>query len=110
MDTDALEAQLVDGLRPKACYLIPNFSNPSGATLSLRRRRHLSELAERYAFLVIEDDVYRPLRFSGDDLPDIEGPVLRLGSVSKIIAPAFRVGWCSVPEPLLRPMVMAKQA
>jgi 2-aminoadipate transaminase len=110
MDTDALEAKLVDGLRPKACYVVANFSNPSGTTLSLRRRRNLAELADRYDFLVVEDDVYRPLRFHGDDLPVIEGPVLRLGSVSKVIAPAFRVGWCQVPDHLLRPMVMAKQA
>ena len=110
MDTAALEEQLTGGLRPKACYLVPNFSNPSGATLSLARRRHLAELAERYDFLVIEDDVYRPLRFAGDDLPVIEGDVIRLGSVSKIIAPAFRVGYATVPDALLRPMVMAKQA
>jgi 2-aminoadipate transaminase len=110
LDTAALEERLAGGLRPKACYVVANFSNPSGATLSLGRRRHLAELADRYDFLVIEDDVYRPLRFHGDDLPTIEGPVLRLGSVSKIIAPAFRVGWATVPEPLLAPMVMAKQA
>ena len=89
---------------------MPNFSNPSGATLSRDRRRHLADLADRYDFLVIEDDVYRPLRFTGDDLPPIEGEVLRLGSVSKIIAPGFRVGYATVPDPLLRPMVMAKQA
>ena len=110
LDTDALEEQLRGGLRPKLCYVVANFSNPSGATLSLARRRHLAELAHRYDFLVVEDDVYRPLRFAGDDLPVIEGPVMRLGSVSKIIAPAFRVGWCTLPEPLRRPMLMAKQA
>jgi 2-aminoadipate transaminase len=110
MDTDALEQRLVDGLRPKLAYVVANFSNPSGATLSLARRRHLAALAERYDFLVVEDDVYRPLRFAGTDLPVIEGPVLRLGSVSKIVAPAFRVGWCTVPDPLRRPMVLAKQA
>ena len=113
MDTAALEARLAAGMRPKLCYLVPNFSNPSGATLSDARRRHLADLSDRYGFLVVEDDPYGQLRFTGNDVAPVAAHhpgVLYLGSFSKTIAPGFRVGYAAVPEWLLRPMVLAKQA
>ena len=67
MQTDVLERQLQAGLRPKACSVVPNFHNPTGATLAAHRREHLASLAERYGFVVIEDDPYHALRFGGDD-------------------------------------------
>lgn len=114
LDTGALAGLLAGGLRPKLCYTVPNFSNPSGATLSPQRRRQLAELAAQYGFLVVEDDPYQQLRFAGVDVPPVAAGeaehVLYLGSFSKVVAPGLRVGYAAVPEWLLRPLVVAKQA
>ena len=69
--TDVLEEKLSGGLRPRLCYVVANFQNPSGATLSLDRRRHLAGLADRYGFVVVEDDPYGVLRFRGSPLPPV---------------------------------------
>jgi 2-aminoadipate transaminase len=113
IDTDQLEALLVDGLRPKLCYVVATFSNPSGATLAAARRRHLAELAGRYRFVVVEDDPYRVLRFRGADLAPVlahDSEVAYLGSFSKVVAPGLRVGYVAAPDWLVRPLVLAKQA
>jgi 2-aminoadipate transaminase len=113
MDTSKLEALLVDGLRPKLCYVVATFSNPSGATLSAERRRHLAELAAHYGFVVVEDDPYHPLRFHGSPLAPVAASsdkVAYLGSFSKVVAPGLRVGYVAGPDWLLRPLVLAKQA
>jgi 2-aminoadipate transaminase len=95
---DVLEEKLRAGLKPKFIYTIPDFQNPSGAALSLERRKHLVALASRYDFLILEDTAYRPLRFKGVEPPsllslDQEGRVIHLGSFSKILAPGMRLGW-----------------
>ena len=113
MDTDALAQLLTDGLRPKLCYLVPNFSNPTGTTLSASRRSHLAELSASYGFVVIEDDPYGQLRFTGGDVAPVVthgDHILYLGSFSKVIAPGLRVGYAVVPRCLFRPMAVAKQA
>lgn len=113
LDTRALELALRHGLRPKLCYLVATFSNPSGATLSACRRAHLADLAAHYGFLVIEDDPYWQLRFTGDHLPPVASRgehVAYLGSFSKVIAPGLRVGYLVVPTGLIRAVVVAKQA
>jgi 2-aminoadipate transaminase len=113
IDTAQLAEMLDAGLRPKLCYLVPNFSNPSGATLCAQRRVHLAELSARHGFLVVEDDPYGQLRFTGEALPPIAtigGQVAYLGSFSKVIAPGLRVGYAVVPNWLVRPLVVAKQA
>lgn len=113
MDTAALEEHLVRGLRPKLCYVVPNFSNPSGACLSAARRVHLAELSDRYGFLVVEDDPYGQLRFTGEDIApvaSIGGEVLYLGSFSKVVVPGFRVGYAAGRSWLLAPLGLAKQA
>lgn len=113
LDVDRLAEALDGGLRPKLCYTVPNFSNPSGTTMSLPRRRRLAELASRYGFLVVEDDPYGELRFTGADLPPVASlgePVLYLGSYSKTIAPGLRVGYAIAPPGLVRTLAVAKQA
>lgn len=116
IDTERLAELLAAGLRPKLCYVVPNFSNPSGATMSAARRVRLAELARRYGFVVVEDDPYGQLRFAGHDVaPIVAGadpvdPVVYLGSFSKVVAPGLRVGYAVVPGWLMRPLVVAKQA
>jgi len=116
MDTRALERLLSDGLRPVACYVVANFANPTGATLSPARRAHLLDLALRHEFVIVEDDPYGELRFRGEpttpmrDLPGAADVVVGLGSVSKVLAPGLRVGWAVLPEWLVSPVVIAKQA
>jgi 2-aminoadipate transaminase len=113
MDTSRLAALLREGLRPKLCYVVATFSNPSGTTLSAERRRHLAELAARYGFLIVEDDPYHRLRFHGSALAPVAaqgGGVAYLGSFSKVVAPGLRVGYVAAPEWLVRPLIIAKQA
>lgn len=117
MDVDALEDVLrrlnSEGVRPKFIYTIPTFQNPTGATLSLDRRRRLAALAAEYGVLVVEDDAYVDLRFRGEPLPPIaaldkEGWVLRVGTFSKILAPGLRMGWAHGPKGLIDRLQMFK--
>jgi 2-aminoadipate transaminase len=113
MITDALADRLEDGLQVKAVYTNPNFQNPTGATLSARRRTHLAELADAHDFLIIEDDPYGALRFAGEALPSMAASsdrVVRVRTVSKILAPGLRVAWAIAPRRLIEALVIAKQA
>ncbi len=97
LDPDALERELKDR-RPAFLYTIPTFQNPSGRTLSLERRKHVLELAERHDFLVVEDDPYGLVRFEGDPLTSMfelapPGRVAYSSSFSKTVAPGLRVGY-----------------
>lgn len=108
-----LAERLAAGLRPRLVYTVVNFQNPTGATLSLERRRQLAELAETYGFLVVEDDPYGALRFAGDHLPSIASwsdHVVSFGTVSKLVVPGFRVGWLIAPLWLRDLLVRLKQA
>jgi DNA-binding transcriptional MocR family regulator len=102
MDVDALEAACRAGRVPKLLYTIPNFQNPSGATLSAEKRRALVDVCERHGILVLEDDPYGKLRFEGEPLPglaELAGPerVIFTSSFSKTIAPGLRVGYMVAP-------------
>lgn len=110
MNTDELEMILVGGRaagkKAKYVYVIPNFQNPTGTTMSLARRQRLLELADAYDFLIVEDDAYGELRFEGEPLPtlkslDTSGRVIHLGTFSKIIAPGVRLGWVVGPTPIV---------
>jgi DNA-binding transcriptional MocR family regulator len=96
--------------------VVPNFANPTGATLSLERRRHLLELARRFDFVIVEDDPYGDLRFRGDavpaiaDLPHAADHVVLVRSTSKTLAPGLRIGWAVLPGWLVDAVVIAKQA
>lgn len=102
MSVDALAEACEAGDVPKLLYTIPNFQNPSGATMSLAKREALVELAERHDFLVLEDDPYGKLRFEGEALPglfELGDPerVLFTSSFSKTVAPGLRVGYLVAP-------------
>lgn len=113
MRVDLLADRLEAGLRPKFVYVVANFHNPSGATLSLDRRRMLAELADRYELLIVEDDPYGAIRFNGEPLPPIASftdRVVYLSTFSKIVAPGFRVGWMIGPPEVMSLATRAKQA
>jgi 2-aminoadipate transaminase len=113
MQVELLAERLAAGLRPKFIYVVPNFHNPSGATMSLARRRLLAALADQYELLVIEDDPYGAIRFDGEPLPPVasfSARVVYLSTFSKIVAPGFRVGWMIGPREVIAWVARAKQA
>ena len=101
------------GTGAKFIYVIPDFNNPSGKTLSLAEREALVQRARELDLLIVEDSPYRELRYSGEPLPTLRelAPerTLHLGSFSKIFAPGFRLGWVIGPEPLLEQIYICKQ-
>jgi 2-aminoadipate transaminase len=118
VDTDALAALMAEH-KPKLVYLIPTFGNPSGATLSLDRRKKVLELAVQHQTLVVEDDPYGDLYF-GDapppsllalsaSVPGSRDLLAHCGSLSKVLSPGLRVGWMIAPPALLAKATMCKQ-
>ena len=113
MQVELLAERLSAGLRPKLVYVVPNFHNPSGATMSLERRRLLAALADEYELLVVEDDPYGAIRFAGEALPPVarfSRRVVYLSTFSKVVAPGFRVGWMIGPPEVIAWVARAKQA
>ncbi len=118
MKVDELEALLI-AHKPKFIYTVATFANPSGATMSLARRRTLLQLAVKHQVFVIEDDPYGELRSRGSPLPplialakDIPGAEAWCGylsTLSKILAPGFRIGWMILPPALRHYAEIAKQ-
>jgi 2-aminoadipate transaminase len=102
---DRLEAALEREV-PAFLYLVPDFQNPAGATLSLEKRRRVVELADEYGFWVIEDIPYRKLRYEGEDIPTLReldaSRVITMSSFSKLLSPGIRVGFMISPEDLVR--------
>ena len=113
MLVDELEARFASGYRPKLVYVIPEYQNPSGRTLSLDRRRALVDACRRYGVLIFEDVAYRELSFDGTSLPSLwslaPDVVLQAGTFSKIFCPGFRLGWAAGPAPLVAQLADAKQ-
>lgn len=114
INIEILEEKLKTEKKVKFIYLIPNFQNPSGVTMSLKKRKAVYELAKKYNILILEDNPYGDLRYSGEDLPsiksfDTEGIVIYMGSFSKVISPGMRVGWCVAPAPIIQKFVVCKQ-
>jgi 2-aminoadipate transaminase len=127
LQTDLLEEALCAG--PKFMYILPNFQNPGGVTLSMERRQTLIELADRYGIPIIEDDPYGELRFEGGHLPPLvvqdadrlngrsslngkgffHGNVIYLSTFSKTLAPGLRLGWMVAPTEVIQNCVRAKQ-
>ena len=125
MIVDELEEALRIG--PKFIYILPNFQNPSGSTLSLERRKQLIDLADKYGVPIIEDDPYGQLRYEGDHIPSVvaldseyrgcngngvhySGNVIYLSTFSKLLAPGLRLAWVIAPPEVIRKLVMIKQA
>jgi len=118
VNTDTLE-QLIADHKPKLVYLIPTFGNPSGAMLSLERRKRVLELAVKYQTLIVEDDPYGDLYFGeapppsmlalSAQVPGSRALLAHCGSLSKVLSPGLRVGWMIAPPELLAKATMCKQ-
>jgi len=120
MRTDELESVLRSG--PKFLYALPNFQNPTGVTMSLKRRELLIEMADHFGVPIIEDDPYGQLRYEGDHLPSLNvidarardgkpfsGNVIYLSTFSKTLAPGLRLAWVVAPAEVILKLVQAKQ-
>lgn len=115
MNTEILEKQLKENRNVRFIYTIPNFQNPSGATMSLEKRKQVYALAKKYGVLILEDNPYGDLRVAGEDVPNIksmdkDGIVVYAGSFSKILAPGIRVGYVIAPKEIISKMTVGKQA
>jgi len=116
MTLDMFKEAISRGEKPRAkfCYVIPDFQNPSGETMTVSQREELVSLARKEDFLIVEDSPYRELRYSGQEIPSIYSlcpeRTLHLGSFSKIFAPGFRLGWIFGPEDLLDKIYVVKQS
>lgn len=120
MDEDGMITENLDALLArepvKFIYALPNFQNPSGRTMSLKRRQQLIAAARRHGVPIVEDDPYGELRFEGRDVPslksmDTDGDnlVVGLGTFSKILAPGLRLAWMVLPDDLFEMFVLSKQ-
>lgn len=134
VDDDGLQTNLLEealSAGPKFMYILPNFQNPGGVTLSLARRQELIKAADLYGIPIIEDDPYGELRYEGDHLPPLvvldsqllngrpipssnghgffRGNVIYLSTFSKTLAPGLRLGWMVAPTDVIRLCVAAKQ-
>lgn len=113
LNTDAL-AQLMQTHDPKLLYCVPNFQNPTGISYSQANREAIAKIVSDYDTLLVQDDPYGALRFSGTPnasfyelLPE---QTLLLGTFSKVVVPSFRLGWIVAPNWLMEPLTIAKQA
>jgi 2-aminoadipate transaminase len=101
------------GHAPKFVYVLPNFHNPAGTTLSLERRQLLADVATRLDLPVVEDDPYGQLRYEGEDVLPICALIpertIYLGTYSKTLSPGLRLGWIVCPEMLIQRFIQAKQ-
>jgi 2-aminoadipate transaminase len=103
----------ISGRPPRLIYVLPNFHNPAGTTLSLERRQKLAEIATKLNLPVVEDDPYGQLRYEGEDIVPITTLIpertIYLGTFSKTLTPGLRLGWIICPEVLMQRFVQAKQ-
>lgn len=119
MDDDGINLEKLENAvrtqkNVKMLYLIPNFQNPTGRTMSFEKRKAVYELACKYDFIILEDDPYGELRFAGENVPtikslDTEGRVIYSSTFSKILSSGFRTGFVSAPAPIIQKIVVCKQ-
>ncbi|HAF07244.1 MAG: Aminotransferase class I and II [candidate division TA06 bacterium 32_111] len=124
LDEEGIKTDLLDetikrlkkeNVKPKFIYVIPDFHNPAGVTMSLKRRKELLEIALREKIMVVEDSPYRMIRYRGENLPsllslDQNNLVIALFTFSKIFVPGFRLGWAVAPKEIIDKFIVAKQA
>lgn len=114
MDVEDLEEKIIK-YKPKIVYVIPTFQNPTGRTLSLERRKRIADLGSRYDVIILEDDPYRDIRYSGQDLLPIKafdktGHTVLANSFSKIFSPGSRLGYVYADDDIISKMTDAKSA
>lgn len=113
MVVDELPAILKENPNPRFLYVLPNFHNPAGTTLSFERRERLVEIARDHDLIIVEDDPYGELRFEGEDITPIfrmaPERTIYLSTFSKTLAPGFRLAWIVAPKPIITRLVQAKQ-
>lgn len=111
---DVIKQVMEEGKKIKFLYMIPDFQNPSGESLTLEERKMLVALAQEYDFLIVEDSPYRELRYQGNHMPTMYSldpdRVIHLGSFSKIFAPGFRLGWAIAHPDILDKIYVCKQS
>ena len=109
-----IEQVKTEGKQIKFLYMIPDFQNPSGESLTLEERKMLVGLAQKHDFLIVEDSPYRELRYEGEHIPTMYSldpdRVIHLGSFSKIFAPGFRLGWAIAHPEILDKIYVCKQS
>lgn len=110
----AVAKAVSEGKKVKFLYMIPDFQNPSGESLTLEERMMLVDLAKENGFLIVEDSPYRELRYEGEHIPTMYSlapdHVIHLGSFSKIFAPGFRLGWAMAHPEILDKIYVCKQS
>lgn len=114
LDVTALE-RILEKEQPRLLIVTPNFQNPTGATIPELERARIADLARRAGVLIVENDLYGPLRYAGSEIPRIKsidrsGATILLGSFSKIAFPGLRVGWAIGPRPIIARLTEAKEA
>nr|WP_317413493.1 PLP-dependent aminotransferase family protein [uncultured Solibaculum sp.] len=114
IDIAQLEEALKEEKKAKFIYVIPNFQNPSGVTMSLEKRKAVYDLAGKYGVMILEDNPYGELRVKGENIPtikslDTDGRVIYAGTFSKVLSPGIRVGYAVAPSPVIQKMVVCKQ-
>lgn len=114
MIMEELEECLKANPGAKFIYTIPDFQNPTGRTMSIDRRKKIIELANKFDAIIIEDNPYGELRYEGEKLPaikhfDIEGRVIYLGTLSKILSPGLRIGWVYASQDIVSKYILFKQ-
>lgn len=114
INMEKLEETIKSNKNTRLIYLIPNFQNPTGLTMSFEKRKRVYELAEKYDVFVLEDNPYGDIRFAGEDIQSIKsmdksGRVIYSGTFSKVLAPGIRVGYCSAPKEIISKIIVCKQ-
>ncbi len=109
-----LEKALQEEKNARFIYVIPNFQNPSGVTMSFEKRKAVYELAQKYDKIILEDNPYGDTRVAGEEIPsikslDTDGRVIYAGTFSKVMAPGIRVGYVLGPAPVVAKMTVGKQ-
>ena len=110
---DQVEAA-IKRVHPKLIYVVPDFQNPRGTSLSLERRRQLIEVSKRFQVPILEDDPYGELRYCGQRPPslaalDQDGLVIYISTLSKTLSPGMRIGWVAACEEIIHALIITKQ-